>query len=411
MQEDPAAELSAVSPLFARSWALFRERFWVLMLVTGIGSSAALLAVVAAALAALFLVPMFPGGLYAAIIAIMGGTFLAIMACVVWTQAAMLECILTPASPPWRECFRASAPKALGLAWVTFLMGAVVTGGMFLGVVPGVAAGVFLFFAPFIQYEEGLSGVGALLRSYQDVRGRWWPVMGRLAVAAGSAALPSTVPFAGAILGALLAPLPMVNAALVYRELKALRRAEPPLSGPGPKAVLAVMALGLLLPILAAVWLVPIALRVVPAMTAQISRNGLDPQAGQAMIDLLQGKGGLSSAAALYGAARAVEGGEDLGPAAAALDSPDPAARLEALAKLSRSSQAAVEVPLVHALLDGDAQMRPLARAALESRGVLLQAVPAVQARVLLLTADLESADPAVRAHAAAVLSDLGVKP
>ena len=393
MQEDPAAaaELSAVSPLFARSWALFRERFWVLMLVTGIGSSAALLAVVAAALAALFLVPLVPGGLYAAIIFITGGTFLAIMACAVWTQAAVLECILTPASPPWRECFRASAPKALGLAWVTFLMGAVVTGGMFLGVVPGVAAGVFLFFAPFIQYEEGLSGVGALLRSYQDVRGRWWPVMGRLAVAAGSAALPSTVPFAGAILGALLAPLPMVNAALVYRELKALRRAEPPLSGPGPKAVLAVMALGLLLPILAAVWLVPIALRVVPAMTAQIARNGVDPQAGKAMIDLLQGKGGLSSEAEL--------------------DSPEPAARLEALAKLSRSSQAAVEVPLVHALLDGDAQMRPLARAALESRGVLLQAVPAVQARVLLLTADLESADPAVRAHAAAVLSDLGIKP
>lgn len=64
--------------------------------------------------------------------------------------------------------------------WLSIVLWFFVTGATFLMWVPGLIFGVWFSFALFLPASENVRGFQALLKSKEYVRGRWWPVFGRL---------------------------------------------------------------------------------------------------------------------------------------------------------------------------------------------------------------------------------------
>ncbi len=56
-------------------------------------------------------------------------------------------------------------------------------GGLALLFIPGVIVGIWISLALFVYLEDGVTGLNALIRSRDHVRGHWWAVFGRLALA------------------------------------------------------------------------------------------------------------------------------------------------------------------------------------------------------------------------------------
>jgi len=71
-----------------------------------------------------------------------------------------------------------------GLFWPVILLGIinglVVFGSFFFLVIPAIIVGVYCCFYAFALVIDGKRGFSALTESYSLVKGRWWPVLGRL---------------------------------------------------------------------------------------------------------------------------------------------------------------------------------------------------------------------------------------
>jgi hypothetical protein len=80
--------------------------------------------------------------------------------------------------PDWRASVRFAVARLAPLLWISLLY----VLGVILGFVALLIPGIFLAIAWSLAYPaalvEGVRGVGALKRSFQLVRGRWWPVFG-----------------------------------------------------------------------------------------------------------------------------------------------------------------------------------------------------------------------------------------
>ena len=93
----------------------------------------------------------------------------------------------------------------LGLVWVITLVTLVVVGGLFLLIIPGVIASLYLYLAQYVYVKEDVRGMAALLRSTQLVRDHWWALLWRLVVF-GVSTLLVLIPVAivAAIIGAIV---------------------------------------------------------------------------------------------------------------------------------------------------------------------------------------------------------------
>ncbi|MEJ7782806.1 MAG: hypothetical protein WKF99_09545 [Solirubrobacteraceae bacterium] len=80
--------------------------------------------------------------------------------------------------PDWRSSVRFAVARLGPLLWITVLY----VLGVVLGFMALLIPGIFLMFAWNLSFPaalvEGVRGAGALKRSFQLVRGRWWPVFG-----------------------------------------------------------------------------------------------------------------------------------------------------------------------------------------------------------------------------------------
>jgi hypothetical protein len=80
--------------------------------------------------------------------------------------------------PDWRASVRFAVKRLAPLLWISVLY----LLGVFLGFVALIIPGIFLAIAWSLAYPaalvEDVRGAGALKRSFQLVRGRWWPVFG-----------------------------------------------------------------------------------------------------------------------------------------------------------------------------------------------------------------------------------------
>jgi hypothetical protein len=79
---------------------------------------------------------------------------------------------------PWNKTFALLLPTII----VSLLQGLLTLGGFILLIIPGIWLSVALGFATYALWDEGTKGLGALKRSYQLVKGRWWATLVRLLV-------------------------------------------------------------------------------------------------------------------------------------------------------------------------------------------------------------------------------------
>ncbi len=72
--------------------------------------------------------------------------------------------------------------RVLGLFWISLLTVFVVWGGLLLFIIPGLIMLLSVYFAQYVYVVEGQTGMNALLRSRELVKGQWWVIARRLSV-------------------------------------------------------------------------------------------------------------------------------------------------------------------------------------------------------------------------------------
>lgn len=128
----------------------------------------------------------FDGGDAAAFFAAFGLVTLLSGLAFVLSSAAALRAVTVAylgGTPDWRESLRLALHRLGALVWLSILMSLGLTLGFVLCVVPGIwlAVGWSLAFVALVA--EDLSGIRALRRSRNLVRGRWWATFGVLLIA------------------------------------------------------------------------------------------------------------------------------------------------------------------------------------------------------------------------------------
>ena len=88
--------------------------------------------------------------------------------------------------------------------------------------VPGLIFTVWFFFSPFILAREKISALGALVKSREQVRGKFFPLALRLLAVWLICLLISAIPVIGQILAIVILPLGIFHAHLLSRNLEAL---------------------------------------------------------------------------------------------------------------------------------------------------------------------------------------------
>ena len=215
----PDGGLLGVDALFAAAWAVFQRRFgtlfaiYLLMLVAAVGPP-----LLGAGIGVLLssVLPFGKGGIVA-VCALVGGlgAFVGLSCGFGALVVAALEEELGV-----REAFARSWEKFLPFAWVSFLVGFVVSGGFLLLIIPGIIFSIWFFFAHFVIFDDDTRGMSALLKSRAYVSGRWFDVFLRLMLIWACSAAVGTVPLVGPLLTLVTVPFVMVYQALLFRDLK-----------------------------------------------------------------------------------------------------------------------------------------------------------------------------------------------
>lgn len=215
----PDSGLRGIDALFAAAWEVFQRRFgtlfaiYLLMLVAAVGPP-----LLGAGIGVLLssVLPFGKGGIVG-VCALVGGigAFAGLSCGFGALVVAVLEEDLGV-----REAFARSWEKFLSFAWVSFLVGFVVSGGFLLLIIPGIIFSVWFFFAHFVIFDDDTRGMPALLKSRAYVSGRWFDVFLRLMLIWACSAAVGTVPLVGPLLTLVTVPFVMVYQALLFRDLK-----------------------------------------------------------------------------------------------------------------------------------------------------------------------------------------------
>ena len=79
-----------------------------------------------------------------------------------------------------KEAFQKTQNKIISCLWIAFLSGFIITGGMFLFIIPGMLFSIWFSFVYYILITENLNGINALLKSKEYIKGKFWGVLWRL---------------------------------------------------------------------------------------------------------------------------------------------------------------------------------------------------------------------------------------
>ncbi len=128
------------------------------------------------------------------------------------------------ASLGFTDSLKASWGRIGPLYWLlVFVPFIAVYGAYFLLIVPGLVITVWYFIGLFVFAREDLRGLSALLKGREYVRGRGFPVFGRVAAVYALSVLLGLVPFVGGLLNLLYMPFMMIFICLVYEDLRRVR--------------------------------------------------------------------------------------------------------------------------------------------------------------------------------------------
>jgi hypothetical protein len=288
MESEGTRPWQGLGELGRDSWAVFRERFWLLWGVTGFGAVVTLASAAVPLVIALAIQLLVSPGWWLWVVAVLAslsaGLWLGS-----WAQIAACEALMQEEAPSMTGCFERSWPKIAAFSWVCILYMVVAGGGLFLMLVPGIFLAVALIFAPFVCLQEGLGGFDALARSLEHARGRWPGLFGRLALIALAGSLPARIPWIGWLVAGVLAPLPLAALVRLYRDARTADASSP---SPAPRWPLALAVAGWLVPAWTAARAGPELLRSLPTRQEQLLLLGsIDPaKAQRLLVDIQSGQ-------------------------------------------------------------------------------------------------------------------------
>ncbi|ORJ62077.1 zinc-ribbon domain-containing protein [Geothermobacter hydrogeniphilus] len=230
-EPDPASfELPPVIDLFARSWAFYRRRIWLLLgiyLVT-------ILMTMVPAVGAGVVIGVSAGlgngpGLGSLIL--VGVAILLAMMLMPWGMIAMIYATVD-GELGFKASFAAARDQYWAFCWMFSLLAFIVCGGGLLLIVPGLLFATWFLFAQYILAAEGDRGMDSLLKSREYVRGYFWAVLLRLLVLWVSAFLLMLVlgwiPLVGDLLSLFLFPFTLVYQYFLYCDLREAPREKIP---------------------------------------------------------------------------------------------------------------------------------------------------------------------------------------
>lgn len=162
---------------------------------------------------------------------------------------AMVKAVASPAEVTVQSAYQFAREHFWSYLWVSVLVAIIVLLGFVLLIVPGIIFSVWYVFSYFVLLFEGQRGMDALRRSKEHVRGKWWPVFGRvlflllisLILSGILGVLFGTTPeareslvslIAAQILNLVLVPVSIAYMYLLYQEVKMAPQAQAPVAEP-----------------------------------------------------------------------------------------------------------------------------------------------------------------------------------
>lgn len=97
-----------------------------------------------------------------------------------WMEVSIISAINEKLEP--REAIIRGLQKLIPFSWISILLILIISGGLILGIVPGIIFYVWFSLAPFVLVSENVKGMDALFRSKQWVAGYWKDVFFRLLI-------------------------------------------------------------------------------------------------------------------------------------------------------------------------------------------------------------------------------------
>ncbi len=214
---DVSRKLLPVSDLFLKTWELFKKR-WLVM--AGIFLATGISCALPPALIGISMAGLSKNSFSAMVIMLMllGLAVIASFTALCWGIAAAVTAAVNE-NAGFREAFDGAKSCWISLAWISTLNGFIVGGATLLFIIPGVLTGVWFFAAIYLAVTERIYGMDALLKSKALVKGRFWEVLGRLALVWFAGFLMGMIPFAGWLFTIAMAPFSMLYTVMLYRDL------------------------------------------------------------------------------------------------------------------------------------------------------------------------------------------------
>ncbi len=223
--------LATPSELLSSSWKLFKVNWKELALICVVPALVNLVAVIfgATGIGTIVAIPLM---LFGAVL------FIAVIPGLVDAVRKISADSLAKIS------FKEQYKIGLGLFWPFLLIVVIQTlsamGAWVLFIIPGIAVSIYLSMTVFTMVVDGHRGFSALTESFALVRGRWWPVFGRililalLNIAVSIALVIVTIPFSFAfgivgkfvpnlLIYAIMIPFTFIYDYKLYESLKATR--------------------------------------------------------------------------------------------------------------------------------------------------------------------------------------------
>ncbi len=98
-----------------------------------------------------------------------------------WGYAAMLYAIVGhKENLGFVDAFKKGRKKIFSYWWILWIEGFIMLGGFLLLFIPGIVFFVWFSLAMYVMVSEDLTGLNAILKSREYVKGKWWGVFGRL---------------------------------------------------------------------------------------------------------------------------------------------------------------------------------------------------------------------------------------
>ena len=156
-----------------------------------------------------------------------GGIMAALIS--VWGQAAFVYAA-TGRFQEIRKLLKQALEQTVSFAWLFLIYYlSVLAGSVF--IIPGIIVWVWFSFALYVRAVEGDKGVGALIKSRQYVRGRWWAVLYRLLPVWALPMAVNIVPGIGPLFSMLFLPFAITYHCVLFEQLRA---AHGPVETPAP---------------------------------------------------------------------------------------------------------------------------------------------------------------------------------